>query len=87
LFHKQVIASPCFAAPPFRKRSRLLRLLGCKRPRNDSAALPIACGQVRYQHSYHVAVNESFAAAISFWLNVQKSSSIELLFHFKCILL
>ncbi len=39
-------------AAPFRKRSRLLRLLGCKRPRNASAALPIACGQVRYQQSH-----------------------------------
>ena len=41
---KQAVASLCSAAPPFRKRSRLLRLLGCKRPRNASAALPIACG-------------------------------------------
>jgi len=41
---KQVIASLCFAAAPFRKRSRLLRLLGCKRPPVASAALPIACG-------------------------------------------
>ena len=28
----------------FRKRSRLLRLLGCKRPRDASAALPTFCG-------------------------------------------
>ena len=27
----------------FRKKSRLLRLLGCKRPRNASAALPTFC--------------------------------------------
>ena len=31
-------------APPLRRRSRLLRLLTCKRVRNTSASLPIVCG-------------------------------------------
>ena len=32
------------AAPPFRKRSRSARLLGCKRPRDGSQSLPTFCG-------------------------------------------
>ena len=32
------------AAPPFRKRSRSARLLGCKRPRDGSLSLPTFCG-------------------------------------------
>ncbi len=35
---------PASPASPLRKRSRLLRRFGCKRPHDASAALPIACG-------------------------------------------
>ena len=31
-------------SPPFRKKSRLLRLFACKRPHNASEALPTFCG-------------------------------------------
>lgn len=44
LLHKQVIASLYFAATPFRKRFRSVRLFGCKRPHNGSLSLPIVCG-------------------------------------------
>ncbi len=36
---------PASPASPLRKRSRLLRRFGCKRPHDASAALPIACGK------------------------------------------
>jgi len=38
------VASHRSVAAPLRRRSRLLRLLGCKRSRDASAALPIVCG-------------------------------------------
>ena len=42
-------------APPFRKRSRLLRLCPCKRGHNASAALPNFCGVcLRYNHSKNI---------------------------------
>ena len=45
LLHKQVIAAPCSAASPFRKRSRLIFLFGCKRPHNEKSSLPTLCGR------------------------------------------
>ena len=43
-FHSQKPERAHAAAPPFRKRFRLARLLACKRAHNGSPSLPTFCG-------------------------------------------
>ena len=45
LYYKQIAASPCCVAPPFRKRSRSAHLFACKRAHNGSLSLPTFCGR------------------------------------------
>ena len=45
LYYKQIAASSCCVAPPFRKRSRSAHLFACKRAHNGSLSLPTFCGR------------------------------------------
>ena len=51
------------AAPPFRKKSRSARLLGCKRPRCGSLSLPTFCGFMLLSILHH----KSFPPPIDTW--------------------
>ena len=42
-FFMQKKSSARFLASPFHKKSRSVRLFGCKRPHNDSLSLPTFC--------------------------------------------
>ena len=47
--------SPASHAPPLRKKSRSVFLLGCKRPRNEKPSLPTFCGNApsaRWQEAF-----------------------------------
>ena len=49
-----------FVIPPFRKKSRLLRLFACKRAHNASAALPTFCGMHESSNCPRKMVRDSF---------------------------
>ena len=59
-------------APPFRKKSRLLRLFACKRPHNASEALPTFCG---FESISKLFAGISFAISLQSRASTRKSRS------------
>ena len=59
-------------APPFRKKSRLLRPFACKRPHNASAALPTFCG---FESISKLFAGISFAISLQSRASTRKSRS------------
>ena len=54
-----------FVIPPFRKKSRLLRLCPCKRGHDASAALPTFCGMREGSNSLLKNTGDSFCLTLT----------------------